>query len=102
MESNLAGYDILSVVDKSNSKKLKIEVKASTSNLEYAKIHITKNEWLTAQNSINYIFHLWHIDETSKLYIIDANIVNKNIPNNKGDGEWETVEIPFKALINSL
>jgi hypothetical protein len=48
VESNLAGFDILSVTDSINNAKLQIEVKATTSEINYAKVHITRNEWETA------------------------------------------------------
>jgi len=99
VESNLAGFDLLSVNDKDNSQKLKIEVKATTSSIEYAKFHVTKNEWNTALASIDYIFHLWHINGTPKLYPVSLEKINNHIPSDKGDGDWESVEIPFRAVI---
>lgn len=100
IESNLAGFDILSINGKNDAKKLMIEVKSTTSKIEYANVHITKNEWETAVNSLNYIFHLWHIKENPTLFIVPVEVVSKHISLNKGEGRWESVEIPFKALIN--
>jgi hypothetical protein len=99
VESNLSGFDLLSIVKKMDDQKLKIEVKATTSNLNYAKIHISKNEWETALSSINYIFHLWHINDTPKLYTATLEEIRKHIPIDSGEGNWESVELPFKALI---
>lgn len=99
VESNLAGFDLLSVVDANNMQKLKIEVKTSTSNIDYAKFHITKNEWNTALASINYVFHLWHIEKNPTLYIVSINQINHHVPSDKGDGDWESVEIPFLSVI---
>lgn len=99
VESNLSGFDLLSIVEKSNAKKLRIEVKATTSNLNYAKVHLSKNEWETALASINYIFHLWHINDTPKLYTTSVEEMNNHIPIDSGEGNWESVEIPFKVLI---
>ena len=100
VESNLAGFDILSVTDSSSNKRLQIEVKATTSEINYAKIHITRNEWDTATNSQNFIFHLWQI-ETEQLFEVPVSDVAKHIPSNKGEGLWESVEIPFNVLISS-
>jgi len=100
VESNLAGFDLLSVSNKEDLRKLKIEVKATTSNIKYAKFHITKNEWNTAEASIDYIFHLWHITEKPKLYQITIEKINDHIPSDKGQGDWESVEIPFMAVID--
>lgn len=99
VESNLAGYDLLSIIDNDNLQKLKIEVKTTTSNLSYAKFHISKNEWNTALASINYIFHLWHIEKIPKLYTVSINKINEHIPTDIGAGEWESVEIPFLSVI---
>jgi len=102
VESNLAGFDLLSVVDRNNQQKLKIEVKATTSRINYAKIHISKNEWNTAEASINYIFHLWVINENPRMYPITVESISKHIPKDNGFGDWESVEIPFKVLVSSL
>jgi len=100
VESNLAGFDLLSIVDKNNSQKLKIEVKATTSDLNYAKIHISKNEWNTAKASFNYIFHLWHITSSPKIYTVSVDKIIEHIPLDNGFGDWESVEIPFMKLIS--
>jgi len=98
VESNLAGFDVLSVLSFNDRTKLKIEVKTTTSNIEFAKIHITKNEWNTAINSLNYIFHLWHLKNTPKLYTVTVEEMKNHIPIDNGDGNWESVEMPFKLL----
>lgn len=97
VESNLAGFDILSIVDSSSSTTLQIEVKATSSNINYATIHITRNEWDTAVNSSNYVFHLWQIEE-KKLYKVSVFEMAKHIPLDKGKGSWESIEIPLKIL----
>jgi hypothetical protein len=99
IESNLAGFDILSINAKNDSKKLMIEVKSTTSKIEYAKVHLTRNEWETAVSSLNYIFHLWHITEKPSLFVVPIKVVSQHISENKGRGQWESIEIPFKALI---
>lgn len=98
VESNLAGFDVLSVLSFNDRAKLKIEVKATTSNIEFAKIHITKNEWNTAINSLNYIFHLWYLTDIPKLYIVTVEEMKNHIPLDNGEGDWESVEVPFKLL----
>ncbi len=101
IESNLAGFDLLSVDNAGERRKLQIEVKASTSKLDYAVLHITKHEWQTAKLSLNYIFHLWLIDDSPKLFIIGVDDVEKHVPSDKGNGSWETVAIPFNVLVSS-
>ncbi|MDQ2718878.1 MAG: DUF3883 domain-containing protein [Bacteroidota bacterium] len=99
VESNLAGFDLLSIINNDNSQKLKIEVKTTTSKIAYSKFHITKNEWNTALASINYIFHLWNIEKTPVLYTVPLDKISEHIPKDKGYGDWEAVEIPFEAVI---
>ena len=99
IESNLAGFDLLSTIDTNSTQKLKIEVKATMSNLSYAKFHISKNEWNTALASINYVFHLWHLEQNPTLYVVSLNRITEHMPSNKGDGDWESVEIPFNSVI---
>lgn len=98
IESNISGYDLLSVLDSNSTQKLQIEVKASTSGPEYSKIHISRHEWNTAISSLNYVFHLWNLERTPTLQIISVDIMSKHIPFNKGNGEWESVEIPLNVL----
>ncbi len=102
IESNLSGFDILSVLDNQNKQRLKIEVKATTNNLKYAKFHLTKNEWDTANASLFYEFHLWHISEIPKLYTVNIENIEKHIPIEKGNGRWESVEISYDSVINGF
>jgi len=99
VESNIAGYDLLSIKEMGNTQKLQIEVKSSTSNIEYAELHLSKHEWNTAMSSLNYIFHIWLLYDKPILNIISVDIMSKHIPIDIGDGNWESVEIPFKVLI---
>lgn len=99
IESNISGFDLLSVLDSSSNQKLQIEVKASTSDHEYAKIHISKHEWNTAVSSLNYVFHLWNLWKMPTLNVVTVKKMSDHIPYNNGEGEWESVEIPFKVLI---
>lgn len=101
IESNLSGFDLLSVVDENDAQKLRIEVKATTSSVGYAKLHLSKHEWNTAKASTNYLFHLWTIKNGPTLYVVTADEISKHIPNDQGEGDWESVEIPFKSLINN-
>lgn len=100
VESNLAGFDILSSISSSSNAKLQIEVKATSSDIRYAKIHITRNEWETALSSLNYVFHVWYLSGENQLFVFSVSDIEKHIPTNNHAGEWETVEIPCHALIS--
>lgn len=99
IESNKLGYDILSNFSDTDERVLKIEVKANSFK-DCIRFYITKNEWDTARKSklkdgtVNYIFHIWHIEEKS-LYILDNEFLKMHIPENKGNGEWENIKLIF-------
>ena len=54
---------------------------------------LTRNEWKTAERYGDALeFHLWTIPD-KQLFIIDVETVKRNIPENRGDGDWLEVEI---------
>ena len=98
VDSNLAGYDVLSRHSKDNSSALLIEVKSSTLSLEAASFHITANEWSVATTSKAYLFYLWCFFENERLLaILSPEEIQQNIPTNNYEGQWESVEIPFSC-----
>lgn len=99
LESNLSGYDLLSVVDSNDSSPLLIEVKSSIAKLEYAQFHISRNEWKVAKTSENYTLHLWLIADQNQHFTVPIENLSKHIPNNNGAGEWESVIVPFSMVI---
>ena len=98
-ESNLSGYDILSVVEKFNNRPLKIEVKTTNSSVHGGLFHISRNEWSVALLSENYLFHLWALLPKPTLFIIPVESIKIHVPEDHGDGIWENAEIPFSAVI---
>ena len=98
IKSNISGFDLLSVLDSNSDQKLQIEVKASSSGPEYAKIHISKHEWNTATSSLHFVFHLWNLGNTPTLKTVSVDKMSNHIPFNNGDGEWESVEIPVNVI----
>lgn len=88
-----AGYDILSY-DSIDAQiiELMIEVKAYTGSPHF---FLSCNEWDTAcNNKTNYIIHLWNL-LTKKLEIIPFNRVAPHIPENTGNGVWQSVKISY-------
>lgn len=98
LESNGAGFDILSTVSLVDSGPLRIEVKATSSRPASAYFHVSKNEWDVARISGNYIFHLWAFQPAPELRIVPADEVASHIPVNSGAGEWESTRIPYSAV----
>lgn len=95
VESNYAGYDILSSIDSSSERNLLIEVKGSKLKLKEACFHVTRHEWRTAKSSESYEFHIWCLNSIPKLMVVNSHDILDHIPSDNGDGRWESVEIPF-------
>ena len=95
VESNLLGYDILSVLSSNDNSNLKIEVKTCDSLLEDGLFYITRNEWYVAENSSDYVFHLWYLKPKPTLKILQPSQVKHHVPGDNGLGEWINVQIPI-------
>lgn len=99
VESNLAGYDLLSRVDRDTASPLRIEVKASRMTASDAEFFLTKNEWKTSLETVGmHVFHLWLLSPRPVLKILTPRDLEPHVPNDAGDGEWETARIPFAAF----
>lgn len=102
IESNLAGYDILSRRTSDSDENILIEVKSSRKSMENAYCIVTRHEWETAQRKNNvdrYLFYLWQLSKgATSLAIIDVVRMQAYIPIDSGSGKWEEVRIPFAAF----
>lgn len=99
IESNLSGYDLISTLNTDENKPLMIEVKATSTNINYASFYISRNEWETASNTSNYVFHLWSLDKKCRtLYIVSKEKVKPHIAMDQNDGNWQSIEIPFRSV----
>lgn len=103
IDSNDKGYDVLSVVSSDNFGPYSIEVKTSSIGLK-GSIHITRNEWERACEAEKHSFHLWDVSASDKasLAIISLEQMVSHVPNNSGQGSWESVEIPIMAFENNF
>lgn len=98
IDSNADGYDVLSVAGPSDGRHLSIEVKATSVGLT-GHFHLTANEWERALGSDLHAFHLW--DTSSKfpaLAVLAKEDIDPHVPADRGDGRWESTEIPFLAF----
>lgn len=95
IESNVSGFDVLSVKDRDRSEVLRIEVKGSTMRLKEATFFVTRNEWETAINSMNYEFHLWLLHEQPRLFVVEVNTLETHLPINQGGGKWENTQLRY-------
>lgn len=99
IDNNEDGYDVLSIIDASDSRSLLIEVKTSTMGVTGC-FHLTRNEWERAQEAENHTFHLWdmRVNCQPSLAVISPQEMQAHIPSDFGLGNWENVEIPFAAF----
>ena len=99
IESNLIGYDICSIQSKEDKSDLFIEVKASTDALNRAYFFLSANEWNVANSANNYKLYIWLFEANKKnLAVLTPNDVRQHIPENKEEGRWESVKIPYRTF----
>lgn len=99
IDSNADGYDVLSVMDEKNLKKLTIEVKTSSLGSR-GSLTLTRNEWERATESETHIFHLWDVADRSapELARVSVEAMSIHVPSDRGWGLWEQVEVPFSSF----
>jgi hypothetical protein len=103
VDSNLAGFDILSRVSRADSSPLRIEVKASEVPLNDATLHLSRAEWEVAQGAGQHVFHVWSlISHPPMLAVVGKEEMAPNIPSDRGRGVWERVEIPYSVFIDEF
>ena len=95
LESNADGYDLLSRLSMDDPRRLTIEVKTSAQGLN-GLLHVTRNEWNLAIESLNHIFHLWDVrSDPPRLAMLDVEAFANHVPRDQGYGEWQSATIPF-------
>lgn len=99
IETNFAGYDILSIEECDTCAPRRIEVKASELSLEHAEFSISRNEWEVACCPLaNYYFYLWLLNPHSKIAVVTAQEVGVHIAANRGAGQWKSIVVPYSAF----
>ncbi|MEM9619372.1 MAG: DUF3883 domain-containing protein [Pseudomonadota bacterium] len=96
VQTNVAGYDVLSCKDAKSQERLKIEVKGSRMGRKEASFFLTRNEWRTAEKSDAYELHLWLVHETPALFVVPAQELKPHVPEDREHGKWETAHFFFK------
>ena len=99
IDNNADGYDVLSVMDSSDTRQLTIEVKTSTQGAA-GFIMLTRNEWQMALESNFHVFHLWNVSDASrpKLAIVSNDLILEHMPQDQGLGQWDSTKVPFSAF----
>lgn len=103
VDSNFAGYDILSRQERGGTDRRLIEVKATKQDISNAVFYVTQHEWETAEVALSYYyFYLWKIGSREELAIIDASEMFPHIARNQGSGRWTSIAIPFSEFSSSF
>lgn len=103
LESSSDGYDVLSRVSMSDTRRMTIEVKTSERCANYASLHLTRNEWDTALASIAHRFYLWTLaPPRTRLAVLTVDQIKSHVPDDAGAGQWETLKVPFSAFGESF
>lgn len=99
IETNKAGYDIISARSDTDIARIFIEVKSTGLTLDSASFFVSKHEWDIASHSNDYFFYLWSINSNyNQLAILTPKLISNYIPINQQNGEWESVKIPFSEF----
>jgi hypothetical protein len=99
LDTNFAGFDVLSRLSKLDATPLPIEVKGSERRPKEADFVLTRNEFRAARGSSEYLVHLWHVGDIPQLFVVPFAEVNKHLPIDQGDGRWETARLPFAPFL---
>ena len=97
IDSNLAGYDLLSVISDRDMRPLKIEVKA-IQRVDERAFYLSKNEWNCANGYGEYIFHVWLLGGDPKLLVRDTSQIAAHVSIDQGEGLWQSVKIFSSGL----
>jgi hypothetical protein len=92
IDSNAAGYDLLSVVSSDDPSPLKIEVKAIKRADDRA-FFLTRNEWNCAIGYGRYVLHLWLLGECSTPFVRSPDELAEHVPTDNGVGTWLMVKM---------
>ena len=100
IDSSSHGFDVKSQLSKDDQTPLMIEVKTSEWPYFSAHLHLTRNEYrVCLENPENYVFHLWDLSsEVARLLVVKPNEMSQNVPSDSGQGQWESVKIPFSTF----
>lgn len=96
LESNNAGYDIVSRISDTNDDQLLIEVKGTKQLLKEAYFYLTRYEWDTGKSKKNYMFYLWVLREPLLLLPVQYSDVSMHVPLDQEKGRWQNVMIPYR------
>jgi hypothetical protein len=100
LESAFYGFDLLSRVSKNNTDLLRIEVKGTKLKASQASFTLTRHEWDTARRTGGYVFHLWTLEQPTRVAVVDYSLLEQHVPRDQGRGKWTNSNIPFGVFFS--
>ncbi len=61
-------------------------------------MHLTSNEWQSAQQARAHVFYLWRIAVPAQLAAVSVADMEPHVATNNGNGAWESLRIPYRAF----
>jgi hypothetical protein len=103
LDSNADGFDVLSIRASDDLAPLTIEVKTTTQGLR-GLMTLTHNEWMAAATASAHLFHLWDAAPRAqpRLATVTVDAMAEHIPEDRGDGGWQLVEVPFSTFADQF
>jgi hypothetical protein len=95
VDSNLAGYDLLSVVSREDDRPLRIEVKATSQTDKSASFFLSRGEWDCASSHGDHVFHFWRLKPQPRVTVVGKASMASHIPRDFGSGAWKQVKVSF-------
>jgi len=96
LENSASGYDLLSVVSRTDRTPMVIEVKTTIQAWSTGRFWLTQNEWSILSRSDHAKLHLWGIaGENLCFSAVSPSSLLTHIPVNQGAGQWEVLSIRF-------
>jgi len=96
LENSAAGYDLLSVVSRTDRTPMVIEVKTTMQAWSTGRFWLTCNEWSILSRADHAKLHLWGVAAEDLLFSsVAPSLLLAHIPVNQGAGQWETLSVGF-------
>lgn len=97
IDDNTAGYDVHSF-DEGRVEPVAKLIEVKSCSRRPVEIFLTRNEWETAmQMAPNYRFHIWILPEEHLIELTPEDM-EKHVPQDRGDGVWQTTRINLSPL----
>jgi hypothetical protein len=99
LDTNDAGYDLISMIEREDSRRLLIEVKTSTLEWEDANAILSRHEWNVLSQAANACVDLWCVAGRPYLFLrVAVTELVAKMPVEPTECQWLTLALPFRVL----